>query len=460
MRKSKSLLNDKLKSVGKTLSGLALIGAGYLISSQDAYAQIKSEYKNHDKGAKFGAYSTKTEDIIEEKVFYNPATKKEERFYIQHLDKDLKNKYKNDLNIAAFPFYNTMPLAGMGSGNMSHFVSDSIFLYHPIAEKSLEITGSHVPDLCDDQIRELAGATKGMNYISTSYVKDFFKKLKKDIVLELENGEAYLTLPLSKDKQIKGKTNHLLIPLDDEHLWGVDPKTKMLWAFGIIYEGLPEEGSAMISGNTGLVSKLEASKLGEKDNLVAAIQEAERKESKTSEKDSTNTKKNLYLILGAEGNKEFLGGDLGVQYGPFALVGNYGKAKDENIKTITTPASPSTGRYGFGTEDNTDINVKGLAFEFHPFYNKRISHNKRISPFVGGGANNWNYTTEITEQIKDANDNVIKQKINSATNSENSWKAYGGINFGRNSKFGVLAGYDSKSKLYAGARYSIKLGKK
>jgi len=455
MTKSKRL-TDKLKNVGRFVKNKVILPVVFttagIFYSQNADAQIRSEYKDHNKGAKFKEYASKSEDLLEEKVFYNNVTKQNERFYLQHIDKKM---YENDLDITSLPFYNTMPLMNFKSGNVSHLVSDTAFAYFPIKERSLELPNTHVGDRCDDQIRDIAGVGKGVNFISTSYAKDYFKSLSKDMVLELKDGRAYLVVTLPKEKQIKGKTNHLLIPFDEEHKWGVDPKTKNLWVFGDIYEGrvitdksTGQASRVVVDGNTGLVAKL-----GEKDSFADAIQEVEKEKEKIAEKDSLANKKNLYLILGAEGNKNFLGGDLGVQYGPLALVGNMGAGLGpKEVLNITTEASPITGRYGTGTKVESDINVKGLALELHPL------HNKKVSPFIGGGLNNWNYTTLSTEQIRAPNGDILKENTNSARNSENSWKAYGGVNFGKNSKVGVSAGWDSKSKGFAGARFSKTLG--
>ncbi len=133
------------------------------------------------------------------------------------------------------------------------------------------------------------------------------------------------------------------------------------------------------------------------------------------------------------------------------MVGNLGRAKDENVKDFKTANFPD-GTYGYGKEDNLNINVKGIAFEIHPLYNKRIS------PFAGVGINNWNYNTNELAQIKAPNGDVLSSNFDIQSNSENSWKVYGGTNLGRNSKLGILAGYDSKSKGFAGARYSVKFG--
>lgn len=439
--------------------GIGLLATGIMLASNnvDAYAQNKNDYKYHDKGAKFKEYSSKSNDLLEEKVFYNAVTKKDERFYVQHLDKNLKDKYKDDLNIAALPFYSTMPMINSKTGNMSCLVSDTMYLFFPIKEESLELKNSHVPDRCDDQIKDIAGVEKGVNYISTSYVKDYFKKLSKDMVLELGSGESYLILTLPKEQQVNGKTNQLYIPLDDEHQWGVNPRTKKLWVFGKMYRGLVETGadknkasSAMTSGSTGLVSKL-----GEKDSFSEAVKEAGKKEAKKESKDSTSKSAKPYIILGGDAGKDFLffEGELGVQYGPLALIANYGKAKDETILDGQTNPSLITGRYADVKEWNQGIKLMGISGEIHPFYNSKIS------PFIGGGINNWNYTKNKSITMFGRNGQPLDSDSESKANSENSWKAYGGMNFGKNSKFGVIAGYDSKSKEFVGVRYSAKLGR-
>jgi len=209
----------------------------------------------------------------------------------------------------------------------------------------------------------------------------------------------------------------------------------------------------MASGTTGLVSKL-----GENDSFAEVIEEAGKREAKIKEKlkgprDSiSKKKKDLYLIFGAGGNNKFMEGDFGLQYGPVAIGVNGGKGKDKRVKEITTEPSPR-GIYGYGTEDNTNLKVLGLSAELH------LLHNKKISPFVGGGINKWDYITEISEQLRNTKD-IIKQNTNSVAKSETSYKGYGGINFNLGkSKIGLQAGHDSKAKFFAGARYSLRLGK-
>ena len=122
--------NSLVNRLGITGIGITtILGA----NSLDATAQNKSEYKDLDKNGKFTGYNTNTNDVFQEKVLYNEATKKYERFFIQHLD---KNMYKDDLNIAALPFYGTMPIMDFKSGNASHLVSDSMYVFQPIKERS------------------------------------------------------------------------------------------------------------------------------------------------------------------------------------------------------------------------------------------------------------------------------------------------------------------------------------
>ncbi len=158
------------------------------------------------------------------------------------------------------------------------------------------------------------------------------------------------------------------------------------------------------------------------------------------------------IIIGAAGNDKFLEGQFGVQYGPVAALLNYGHSKDENILNAVTDPSIN-GRYAEMKENNTDMRFLGVAGELHAF------SNKKISPFIGGGINTWNYTTEKKLNIMKG-DQVLKSNTDSKTNSKNSWKTYGGLDVNiKNSKLGLQIGYDSKAKFFAGTRYSLKLGK-
>jgi len=424
----KNSLVKKL-GIGVTATGLAL-GA----NSLDADAQNKSNYKDIDKDGLFKGYNTNTNDVFQEKVFFNEATGKYDRFYIQHLDKD---------TIAALPFYGTMPIMDFKTGDVSHLVSDSMYVFKPIKERSFELGGSHAPGLCDDQILKTAGVEEGTNYISNSYVKNYFKKLPGDMVLELEDGKSFLVMPLPLDQQEDGKTNHLHVPFDDEHQWGVDPITKKLWVFGTIYRGILETGKpVMASASTGLVSRL-----GEKDSFAEAVEEAGEKETKERKKGS------LYLIFGANASPDFkfVEGQFGVQKGPIALVANYGLGKDETTTNVQTDPSDITGRYATMKEDITDLKALGLSSELHLF------SNRKLSPFVGGGINKWDYTTKNEITTMSPSGIALKTNSSSKANSELSYKAIAGLNvkLGKNLKLGLQAGYDTKTKLNAGARCSL-----
>ena len=421
----KNSLVKKL-GIGVTATGIAL-GA----NSLDAGAQNKSDYKDIDKDGLFKGYSTNTNDGFQEKVFFNDATGKYDRFYIQHLDKD---------TIAALPFYGTMPIMDFKSGDVSHLVSDSMYVFQPIKERSFELGGSHAPGLCDEQILKTAGVEEGTNYISNSYVKNYFKKLPGDMVLELEDGKSFLVMPLPLDQQEDGKTNHLHVPFDDEHQWGVDPITKKLWVFGTIYRGILETGKpVMASASTGLVSRL-----GEKDSFAEAVEEAGEKETKERKKGS------LYWIAGANGNDKFIEGQFGVQKGAIALVANYGLGKDETVEDLVIPMG-NKGVYGEINKENQEIELKGISGELHAL------SNRKVSPFIGGGLNHWKYITKTSEKIM-RDGEVLSQNTNSKPNSELSYKGKAGINFkiGEKSKLGVQAGYDTKAEFSGGVRFTRK----
>ena len=142
-KKFKEGARKALNKGKKALPYLAM-GAGVVyLSAQDADAQVRSDYKDHDKGGKFKGYTPSSNGIFEEKVFYNPVTKNDERFYIQNLQENL---YNGDLNIAAFSFDNTFPIMGFKTGDPSHLVSEEMYVFLPRKEDVLEIEESHVSD--------------------------------------------------------------------------------------------------------------------------------------------------------------------------------------------------------------------------------------------------------------------------------------------------------------------------
>ena len=442
--------NSLIKKLGiGVLTASALLG----INSQNANAQKRKFPENNDHGAKFYQYKEDSNWSLEEKVFYNNETGKQERFYMNHIDAD---KYQGDLDFAALDFNKTIPKMNLQTKEISELTSkEGMYVYFP--EKlangqlanSIKVTNSHIAGWCENQIRAKAGVQKGVNYISIDDIKNLFPEQGR---LRLGNEEDFIVLTVPKDLQKKGKTNHYLIPVDNKHEVGFDPETKKIILYGSIYRGVLENAPATFKAESSIGSDL---------GRDESYKEPAQNEKKSKAKKSNAKKGAAYLIFGANTNfgeninDKFWEGNLGIQYGPVALVGSYGQAKDERIKEITTPASQITGRYGFGTEDNVNTKVFGLGAELHLF------SNKKVSPFIGGGINNWNYTTEVREQLLDANKNIIKSNFNSKAKSELSYKGIAGLNFkaGEKSKLGIQAGYDTKAKGFAGFRYSLKLGK-
>jgi hypothetical protein len=164
---------------------------------------------------------------------------------------------------------------------------------------------------------------------------------------------------------------------------------------------------------------------------------------------------NLYVIGGINGNLNSIEGKFGIAYGPLAFLGSYGRRADERVSEITTTSSPLTGRYGYGTEDNKNISNSGLALEYV------LQSNGKIATFVGAGANFWKYDREITEEIRNSEDETLVSNTNSVVGSDISGKFYGGVRFPvgkrKNNDVGVFLGYDTKNKFFLGADYVFKL---
>ncbi len=401
--------------------GLLISGVASAFTSQKAKAQVKSEYKDHDTGAKFKGFTPTSKKIFEEKAFYNEPKKRHDRFYIQYLD---TAQYKNDLNIAALPFYGTMPIMN-STGAPSYLVSDSMFVFFPEPYRSFEIKESHVSDRCIFQIIEKAGVGEGMNFISTSSVKDYFKSLREDCVLELGDGKSFLTFTLPTEKQVEEKTNQIYLPLNDDKIqFGIHPVTKKLWAFGTIYRGNLKLGPVMASGTTGVVSKL-----GELDNFADVIDKAKTLEdSVIAEVDTIDQKRDFYLIGGVSGNGQFLGLDIGAGYGPVAIRGRVSKAKDEPLVNHPAIPSPNTGRQYPTIKENVDVNELSVLAEVRSF------QDKFTTLVIGAGPNKTEYTQLIQEG---GNHNSFSKK---------EWSAIieGGVSLGKNHKVDILTGWKTR----------------
>ena len=472
-------VGKKVLDTGKRYA-LPIIASGIVsyATTQNANAQNKSDYKKIDKGAEFTQYKAMSDDVLEEKAIYNPAKNEDERFYIQHLDFKERKKYDEDLDIAAMPSEEAKahPMMGLESSDADYILTDEMYHFLPVENMNkVVIEGTRVRNMCDNQailiangidptnmanaeVNKKAKELRGDNYIFTSSVKDYMESFTGNKILELGNGEKYVVLPLPEDQQVEGKTNFILMEMNDKNHWSYEKDEKNEKNLNIVMYGKSFRGnlekeedgtpaSSVIDTKSGLVARLTKSdSTNNVDNAQKTIDE--------SRKNKERKKGSLYLIFGANASPDFkfVEGQFGVQKGPIALVANYGLGKDERVKEITTATSPNTGRYGYGTEDNTNLKVLGLSAELHGF------SNRKISPFIGGGINKWDYTTEISEQIKNTNGDVLKTIFNSKANSELSYKAIAGLNvkLGKNLKLGLQAGYDTKTKLNAGARCSLK----
>jgi len=424
--------------------GIGALGAGSLLVSNavDAYAQNKKFLKEQDHGASIEIDKGKSKYSLEEKIIYG------DRFYFHNLGK----KSEGGLGLAALDVHNSQIILNSSTKEVEEIKADKQYIYKKVKladgnfANEIKIKGVKISGWCDEQIKKKANVPKGTDsYITQTDVQSLLPEIE---ILELANGKKfYYPKVLASELNKVGETNHYLIPLETAKI-GLNQADKSITIYGEIYKGYLENGVVVIRADQ--TSSGQASEVGRDSTIVSPEQE---------QADSTKPKikmpSSAYLIIGGEGTPNFIGGDFGIQKGPLALVANYDRMlENENVSEITTQPSPLTGRYGYGKVDNTNIDIKGLALELHPF------HRKGFSPFIGGGINNWNYTTKSLEQIRAPNGDVLEENSNSKNNSENSWKAYGGVNFGRKSKLGLIGGYDSKAKYFAGVRYSVRLGGK
>ena len=493
-----SLVNrvkEGAKQIGKkVILPLAFVAGSYMATSQDVSGQSKNNqknvysYENHNKGATIEKDKIRVKDgkDLEVKMLQGKGE------YFQNLPLTSENFPKNPKKISnediAKTFGDTLGLISFYKNTAQYDLDaytkgflevsskepyqwvkakDAEGNYLNVIPLSLKInpkTGKpeiYAEILCDEQMLKRDGITdKNASYIAKENLEEILKQLTNNLsTLNLNrriNEQTIRTnyyFPAASDStvylipNIEGNTKFRILPATKNKNGTLSRIRQVAIVSPLgVYEKTKTNGEVII--NSVPTSSVSGTAV---DAYAEPIQVGEPQD---STKTKTPKEMALYGILGANANNKFIEGQLGIQYGPVALVGNYGKGKDERVKEITTPASPSTGRYGYGIEDNLDVKLIGLAAELHPL------HNKKVSPFIAGGINKWDYTTEISEEIRDANNNVVKQNKNSATNSEISYKGSAGLNFNlKNSKVGLQAGYDNKAKFFAGARYSLKLGR-
>ncbi len=190
---------------------------------------------------------------------------------------------------------------------------------------------------------------------------------------------------------------------------------------------------------------------GEVDTIFLANGEIKARKEKKIKKESVP--KATQLILGAEGNYDYLALDFGVRYGNLALVLNSGVQKDKTLEDVTTEPTPR-GLYGQGIKEQLNTSVLGTALEYY----LPINHGWEL--FAGAGANKWDYDIKNTEKFMKAQE-VITENTNQQSNTDFAGKGFIGI-MGKknNSAFGVKIGYDSKAKFFGGLRFNYKFGKK
>jgi len=157
----------------------------------------------------------------------------------------------------------------------------------------------------------------------------------------------------------------------------------------------------------------------------------------------------LKLIAGGTfglSNNGFKGAQLGLQYGPVALLMNYSQAGDENILNVND--SLSAGRTGNRIEKNTEFQSIGFSAEAH------LGHF-----FVGRGPGYWFFNDDRKLRIVSPQGETLKAKRE--LNSKNQWSTrfYGGLDVvNGKSGFRVYGGKDDRKGGFIGADATWQFG--
>jgi len=139
----------------------------------------------------------------------------------------------------------------------------------------------------------------------------------------------------------------------------------------------------------------------------------------------------ISIILGArkglENNKPY-GGEIGLKYGRFALVGNMGSQSDLNLQNTKEEmiSIPEINVYFQGREDLKDFSSFGGAFEYHQPLAKGISW------VTGIGGNLEKRTRNIEENLVrriGSEETLLASNINSIPEKEFVWNVYTGPSF-------------------------------
>ncbi len=135
----------------------------------------------------------------------------------------------------------------------------------------------------------------------------------------------------------------------------------------------------------------------------------------------------LSIILGARkgfGGSGLYGGELGIKYKRFALVGNMGSRSDINLQD--TEEEMFRNVYFQGREDLKDFSSFGASLEYH----QPIA--KGVSGVIGIGGNFESRTRKIEENLVrriDGEETLLASNISSVPEKEFVWNVYAGPSF-------------------------------
>jgi len=139
----------------------------------------------------------------------------------------------------------------------------------------------------------------------------------------------------------------------------------------------------------------------------------------------------ISIILGAGkglGSNKSYGGELGLKYKRFALVGNMGSRSDINLQNIEEKmiSIPEINIYFQGREDLEDFSSIGASLEYHQPLAKGISW------VTGIGGKRRSYTRKVEENLvrrMDREESLLASNINSIPEKEFVWNVYAGPSF-------------------------------
>ncbi len=487
-----SLVNkvkEGAKQIGKKALPYIIAGAGVIgLSTLDVDAQENVySYDNHNTGATIEKDQIRVEDgkYLEVKMLNGRGE------YFQNIplevedfpnnpkkitNADIANTFKDTLNVISFSRKSAqydldaftkgfLEVSSKEAHNWTRARDENGDYLNviPLSLKKNPKTGKpeiFAEILCDKQLNKKNGMGENASYIAKENLEEILKQLTSNLntlnlnrVINDQLLKTNLYFPSATDStvylipNIEGYTKlRILSATENEN--GVVSRARQVAIVSPL--GVYEKSQGDLDAHIDNVPTSSVSGTAETGYHDEDIQTKEKVQ-KSVETDSTKTKRNLYLIAGVNANDKFVEGQFGIQFGPVALVGNYGQGKDETVKDFQTAPFPD-GTSAYGKMDNKNIKILGASFELHPL------HKRKVSPFVGAGINKWDYITEVVEQMRDANNNVMVENTNSKTVSENSYKGYTGLNFkiGEKSQLGVQAGFDTKAKFNAGVRFTRK----